>query len=95
MPFVSPPRPGLKIKKNNQINTIKFDPLPFINKELPNKLIFKRTVHHLWEAFYRVNFHSKSSEHRIVKSYFVKIDDSNKEHPLTVYPEKPIGVPNL
>lgn len=62
-----------KVTTNTQVKV--FDPTPIVNKYYPIRLIYNRHVTHLWANYYRINFHSKCGEGRIVKSFFVEIDE--------------------
>ena len=44
-----------------------------VNSKFPEKSGFKRKIHHLWGAFYRVNYHANFSEERI-DSAFIKVE---------------------
>jgi hypothetical protein len=54
--------------------------LEFINKNYPLRKFFTRKICHLWDNFYRVNFHNSIDiEHKIEQSYWVEVPDVKKQ----------------
>lgn len=46
--------------------------LDYINKEFPDKNCFRRRIHHLWDQYFRVNYHLECDLAQIPLSYFVE-----------------------
>ncbi len=73
--------PAAKEKKKAVVDKpeINKDHLEYINKHYAVRKFFTRKICHLWDNFYRVNFHnSLDIEHKIEKSYWVEVPDVKK-----------------
>lgn len=50
-----------------------------INKRCKIKKFFVRKIHHLWDNYYRVNYHcTLDDEHKILDSYWVEVPKDEK-----------------
>lgn len=75
--------PAAKEKKTKTVvdkSQINKDHLEYINKHYSLRKFFTRKICHLWDNFYRVNFHNSIDiEHKIEHSYWVEIPDVKKQ----------------
>ena len=87
------PRPGLKLNTNkdkkNQVQAVQAKPVSvndtLIHNAFPCKSIFTLKIHHLWDKFYRINYHLKANGNKVLKSMFIEVDETNKENPIKQY----------